>query len=254
MGVVGLLRGQQKPQGEREMSARTSVRSLTEAIIHASNYREAHHEAGSAQATDLTITVSREVGAGGTSVAAEVGQRLGWPVYDNALLEQIAREMHLRTRLLESVDERRMSWLRHCAESFFAGTPVSENAYVRHLVQSVLSLGTHGACVIVGRGAGFILPPATAVRVRLVAERADRIASLARELHVPAEEAARKIDAIDRERDAFVREHFHKDPRDPASYDLILNSSRFSYEECANLVLAALTQRKAHAEAPRLPA
>ena len=137
-----------------------------DAIVRASNYREAHQQARSAHSTALTITISREAGASGTSVAAEVGARLGWPVYDNALLEEIAREMHLRTRLLESVDERRMSWLLQVAESFSQDAPVSENAYVRHLVETILSLGSHGACVIVGRGAAHILPAATTLRVR----------------------------------------------------------------------------------------
>jgi cytidylate kinase len=231
------------------MNARSSARSLTESIMNASGYREAHHEARASQGTDLTIALSREAGAGGTSVGAEVGARLGWPVYDHALLEQIAREMHLRTRLLESVDERRRSWLLQCAESFLQGTTLSENAYVRHLVETIVSLGSHGACVIVGRGAAHVLPPETTLRVRLVAARPDRIANLARELDVAPQEAARRLEAIDRERHAFIKDHFLKDPRDPENFDLTLNSSRFSYPECAEIIIAALQRRKAHAQA-----
>jgi cytidylate kinase len=231
------------------MSARSSARLLTEAIIHASGYREAHQQARSGQATVLTIAVSREAGAGGTSVAAEVGARLGWPVYDHALIERIAQEMNLRTRLLESVDERRMSWLLQCAEGFLQGTTLSENAYVRHLVQTILSLGTHGACVIVGRGATCILPPETTLRVRLVAARPDRIVNLARELNVSQEEAARRLDVIDRERMAFIKGHFRKDPRSAETFDLVLNTSRFSYAECADVILEALRRMKTHAGA-----
>ena len=76
--------------------------------------------------------------------------------------------MHLRTKLLESVDERRTSWLVEFAEAFSQLPLVSEVAYVRHLIQTILSLSVHGSCVIVGRGATHILPPATTLRVALV--------------------------------------------------------------------------------------
>lgn len=125
---------------------------LAEAIVHANSYRESSEEARrTLDAPALTIAVSRQAGAGGTSIAAEVGGRLNWPVYDHALLERIAQEMHLRTRLLDSVDERRTHWLVESVESFSQVPLVNENAFVRHLIQTILSLGTHGACIIVGR-------------------------------------------------------------------------------------------------------
>ena len=44
--------------------------------------------------------------ANGTCIAREVGNGVGWHVYDHELLERIAQDMGLRTVLLESVDER----------------------------------------------------------------------------------------------------------------------------------------------------
>ena len=93
----------------------------------------------------FTITISREVGTGGTCLAREVGRRLGWHVYDHELLEEIAREMNVRASLLESVDERQQSWLTESVEAFLS-TPnksesvpyVTETAFVRHLVETVL--------------------------------------------------------------------------------------------------------------------
>jgi hypothetical protein len=107
-------------------------------------------------------------------------------VYDHELLQWIAQEMHVRTSLLQSVDERRQSWPLETAEAFLTASResdsqamVSESGYVRHLVQTVLALGVHGECVIVGRGAAFILPAETTLRVRLVAPVKQRIATLA---------------------------------------------------------------------------
>jgi len=218
-----------------------SARALAETIVHANSYRQSHEEARlTPDAPALTIALSRQVGAGGTSIATEVGNRLGWPVYDHALLERIAQEMHLRTQLLESVDERQTHWLTECAESFSREPSISTNAYVRHLIQTILSLGAHGSCIIVGRGSAYILPRATTLRVRIVADREHRVLGLSRERGIARAEADTQLDHIDRERIAFIKDHFLKDPRDPQNFDVVLNSSCFSYAECADLIIEAM--------------
>ena len=196
----------------------------------------------------FTIVISREAGTQGTAISQEVGKRLGWQVYDHELLEQIAQDMRLRAALLESVDERRQSWILESLEAFSSGPPVSEAGYVRHLVETVTSLGSHGACIIVGRGAAHILPPAHTLRVRLVAALEDRITYLSRLLNRSREETARYIETSDRERALFLREHFRKDGTDPRNYDLVLNTSRFSIGECADLILESLRRLEAHAQ------
>jgi cytidylate kinase len=221
----------------------------TEALLRANQHWQTHHQrraAGTERQGGFTIALSRETGARGTSVARALGQKLGWPVYDHELLELIAKEMNLRSRLLESVDERRVSWIQDTLAGFALIPAVSEDGYVQHLVETLLSLATHGACVIVGRGAPHILPAATTLRVRLVAPLEDRIAVMSRELHLSREEAARRVPTTDRERARFVQDHFQKDTADPRNYDLVLNSARFSVDECADLIIGALRTLQAH--------
>jgi cytidylate kinase len=211
----------------------------SEAVLRAFQHWEKHRE-DEGKPTAFTIAISREVGARGTTVARELGRRLGWTVYDHELLERIAGELGLRTNLLESIDERRVSWLQECVEALVAVPSVSEGTYVRRLVETVLSLGVLGKCIIVGRGAAQILPAATTLRVRLVADRADRIGVMSQERGLSPAEAARHVEREELERARFVREHFRKDPTDPQHYDLILNTSRFSVAACADLIMQAL--------------
>jgi len=227
------------------MTPRAASERLSEALVRATGHWEARHAASAAEKGGgppraFTIAFSREVGARGTTVAREVGRRLNWPVYDRELVERIAQEMGLRASLLESVDERHAGWLRETLAALSSAPQVSESAFVRHLIQTVLSLGSHGQCVIVGRGAAHILPAATTLRVRLVAPLDERIAVLAGELSVSKEEAARQIKGLDDLRRRFLRDHFGKDPADPLQYDMVLNSGRFTVGECAELVLEAL--------------
>jgi cytidylate kinase len=201
----------------------------------------------SSSAPAFTVALTREAGALGTSVAQEVGRRLQWPVYDHALLEQIAKDLGVRTNLVESVDERRKSWLLEMTEHLLAVPTVSETAYLRHLVETVLSLGAHGECVIVGRGAAFVLPPETTLRVRLVAPLEERVKVLAARLGLSQQEAERQAVQLDRARAEFVRQNFRKDPADPLNYDLFVNVARFTPATAASCVVEALRGLQARA-------
>ena len=193
----------------------------------------------------FTIAISRQSGARGTTTARAVGERLGWAVYDRELVEQIAQDMKLQASLLERVDEKKVGWLQEFMESFSSAPVVSDIAYVHRLAKTIASLVAHGDCVLVGRGVAHILPVETTLRVRLVAPVAWRVAAMSRKLGVNEEEAAVKVAAIDRQRVQFVREHFNKDTTDPSLYDLVLNTERFSVEQCADLIVEALHRLQA---------
>jgi cytidylate kinase len=229
---------------------------LSESLVRAHQHWEQRHVAKDrdsstdpSAAPPMTIAISRQAGARGTSVARQVGAQLGWPVYDHELLERISQEMHVRVELLESIDERKVNWLEERVEAFAAVPHVNQVSYFRHLVETVLSLGLHGQCLIVGRGASFLLPASTTLRVRLVAELADRTTIMAAELGVSRDEAARRIRDADQARSSFVKEHFHLDLAEPLHYDLVLNTSRLTVDDCAAMVITALgALQRRHAE------
>jgi hypothetical protein len=192
-----------------------------------------------------TIALTREAGTPGVELAREIGRRHHWPVYDRELIERIASEMGHHANLLDSLDEKHRSWLLEAVQSLTLAGPVSEAKFIRRLVETVLSLGAIGHCVIVGRGAAQILPPESTLRVRLVAAKEDRVAAAQRKRDLTRVQAERWVEETDRERARFVAEHFHKDPSDPSRYDLVLNMSRWSVEEAADLVLDALKKMEA---------
>lgn len=222
---------------------------VTEALIRSiEHHGEFHRREPTARLPEgrrpLTIALSRETGSQGAAIARALGSQTGWNVYDHELLELIARDMQVRVKLLEDVDERHVSWLQETIEAFCDVAAVREGTYVRHLVETMLSLAARGRCVIVGRGAPFILPATSTLRVRLTAPLGERIANICREQHLSRHEAARHIAHTDRTRTQFVREHFMHDPSDAAHYDLVLNTAMFPVEECASLIADAARARQ----------
>ncbi len=191
-------------------------------------------------ALPFTIAISREAGANGQTIARVVGDRLGWAVYDRELVTLLAEQMGVSAELLEELDEKRGNWLRECLQSLTSAHRPGQSSYIHQLGKVLLMLAAHGECVIVGRGAGQILPAATTLRVRLIAPESERIAVIQKRLGLARDEAERWVQKTDRERHHFVRDHFHKDPGDPHGYDLVLNSVRYSAEAAAVLIVEAL--------------
>lgn len=192
------------------------------ATVHRSDTRRCHA---------ITIALSREAGTMGTAVAREVGKRLEWAVYDHELLERIAQDIAIRTNLLESIDERQVGWLTETFESLLGVPFVSETTYVHRLVKTVLALGAHGECIIVGRGAPFILPAESTLRVRLIRPLGDAA-------------AMRNFEVIDRERQAFVKDHFQYDSSDLRNYHLVLDFARLGIAGCAQIIVEAVNYLK----------
>ena len=202
-------------------------------------------------ALPFSIAFSREAGSGGITTAREVGRRLNWPVFDQELMEKLAKDLNVDVSFVEDFDERRGSWLVDSLKAFSSSASVSEVTYFRRLVRMLQALGARGECVVVGRGSTFVLPRETTLRVRIVAAREDRIAFIAKERGLNHTEAVRFVDTKDRDRLNFIKDHFHKDPADPQNYDLIINRSRFSVDETAEMVIEALQRMQARKAAAR---
>jgi len=203
----------------------------------------------SKESLPVSVAISRQAGSCGAEIADTVGARLGWPVYDQKLLARIAEEKGLNARLLAQLDERCANWLTELIAGFSMRPSPTEGTYMKHLLELLVSLGQVGHCVIVGRGAAYVLPLATTVRVRVVAPRPLRVAKTELRKALSRFEAERWVDQTDADRERFVKSHFNRDPHDPLNYDLILNSGRYSTDECARLIVDATRMREAHLKA-----
>jgi cytidylate kinase len=188
----------------------------------------------------FSIAVSREAGALGHTVAAEVGHRLGWPIYDREILDKIGEDMRRPPQHLRALDERPGSWLEEFLAGLSSRYSVSPDRYLKYLVGALRGLGEIGRCVIVGRGANFILPAETTLRVRLVASAEDRTRVIAQRFSLTLPEAAAWAEKAERLRGEFVRRAFRQDVADPRHYDLVLNMSRLSVEEAADVIVRVL--------------
>src|SRR5215469_8985354 len=101
----------------------------------------------------LTVAVSREAGSRGGSVGRRVARKLGWPVYDQELLEYVSQEGRLHQDLLDGLPPAAAAWLGQRLEQLLRAQSVSQHPSIVRLARAILALAAPGNVVLIGRGA-----------------------------------------------------------------------------------------------------
>lgn len=198
----------------------------------------------------VTIAISREAGARGTSIGRRVGRKLGWQVYDQELLEYIAQEGAFRQEVFERLSPAASQWVEASLESLLREQNLSQHPSIIHLARVILALGAQGEAILIGRGAGCILSAPALLHVRVLAPLEDRVAYMAQWLRLTREEAAERVRLRDSRRAEFISTHFHRSPTDVYQYDLLLNSSKLGEDLAAELIAEAALEKQARIAAP----
>ncbi|HTU92263.1 MAG TPA: cytidylate kinase-like family protein [Gemmataceae bacterium] len=193
----------------------------------------------------LTITISREAGARGGTIARRVGRKLGWQVYDQELLEYMAQEAIVSQGVLDAPPAAPADWVEARLQQLIRDNALSEHPNVVNLARVMLALAAQGQVVLLGRGAACILPHETTLAVRIIAPLSERIAYMAQWLRLTIEEAAERVRLRDERRREFVANNFRRDPSEVHNYDVILNSSQLGEDVCAELIVQAARARAA---------
>jgi cytidylate kinase len=204
---------------------------------------EEHHQAQSPPipvARFQNVCISREAGAGGSALARMVGERLGWKVYDQELIEAIAHRMEVPIDDVRALDEQAPSmvqdWLLPLREEYYA----PQEAYLDHLAKLIEAIGRAGESILVGRGAGFMLPRETTLSVRVIAPLKVRAQRLAERMGVSVRTARRAARDLDRRRAQFDRTMHRTDPNDAHHFDLVLETASLGLDICTEVVVRAV--------------
>jgi cytidylate kinase len=182
------------------------------------------------------LVIEREYGAGGSVIAEQAAQRLGWKLLDNELTERIARRAKINPDVCKHREERIDPWLYRLAKVFWRGSHersvgLADDTIVDadHLIclsQSVIEeAAEEGECVIVGRAAAYFLRDRTdRFSAFLYASRELKYRRVLSEIKDEAE-ALRLVDTVDQERAAFIRHYYNAEWPSRHLYDVMLNTA-----------------------------
>lgn len=181
------------------------------------------------------VTIEREYGAGGAVIAEKLAAKLRWKLWDQALTEEIARQAHVDRGSIERLEERVDPLFYRLMKVFMRGSyerslPVSDLEYldcenlVPFMTRVIEGVAAAGDCVIVGRGAPYVLRARSdAFHVFVYASREEKMRRLL-EIGKSEAEAAELLDSVDQERATFVKTYFGKDWPTREFYHLMINS------------------------------
>jgi cytidylate kinase len=212
--------------------------SAGESPLH--GYRGAvESDFGAGMPAGLTIAISREAGSRGGTIARRAGEKLGWEVYSQEMLEYGAPNAALRQDLLDRLPPAAHGWIEEHLQQLRNDAAIRHQPSILEMAQLVLALAAQGNVILLGRGAGFLLPRRSTLHLRFVAPLADRVAYMSQWLRLTDEEAAEQVRKRDHRRTEYLATHFHRKPNDVHLFDMVLNTSLLGEERCADLVAAA---------------
>lgn len=189
------------------------------------------------------ITISREFGSGGRSIAKSVAERLGYAYYDKELVNQVAEETGFDPKYIEEHGEYAPSKSKFAYAFAAQGMVGAMNGMtVADFIlsmqrQVVLQLAEKGQCVIVGRCADYILRDRTdCLNVFIHADlvsRAERIVRLYGETEKAPEKRLQEKDA---KRRVNYKHFTGRDWGMAQNYHLCLNSAEIGMDRCTDMI------------------
>lgn len=186
------------------------------------------------------ITVSRQPGSEGNEIAAKLAGAFGYNLFDQEIIQAMARDAKISNRVLETLDEKGLNVLEDVVATVIEERHLWPDQYMKHLMRVIGAIGRHGKAVIVGRGANFILPPAQNLRLRIVAPFDKRVNKVAHLYDVDINEARRQIYREEAERRSFTRRYFYANIDDPIHYDMVVNTQLMSDQQVIAAARAVL--------------
>lgn len=178
------------------------------------------------------VAISSELGSRGIPIGRAVAERLGFTFVDREIILRAAGKYDVQVEKLAQIDERRLSFWERFDEE--------KRRYLTFIESALLSFAERGNVIIRGRGAPLLLREIShAIRVRITAPLEIRVRRIMEEEGLDQKGAQAKVKAYDREQAARLEYLFGVDWRSPEHYDLVVNTSRSTWDAYADLIAHA---------------
>jgi cytidylate kinase len=202
------------------------------------------------------ITVSRMYGSGGSEVAERVATELGWSLFDNAMIDAVAERSGLTRAEVSEQDERVPGMAARLASALSLASPEMMHPTPAHGIETteerivavtrrvIEEAVQSGPAVFVGRGAQCLLAERKdALHVFCYAPRAILVQNAITRRGVRPADAERVVADENRQREQYVKRHWHRNWLAVDNYHLCVNTGWMGIEQAAALVVG---QAKRH--------
>ena len=171
----------------------------------------------------MIITITREFGSGGRTIAKKLAEKLGYAYYDYEIVQQIAQESGFAKEYIEENGEDASSTSTFGFIWNNYGYNLSDELYIAQR-NVICELADKGNCVIVGRCSDYILRDRKVVSVYGQNEFAPD----------------KRIKDKDKRRIAYYKYYTDRKWGDAKNYQLCLDSGVLGIDKCVELIEKAM--------------
>ncbi|MGZ8218679.1 cytidylate kinase-like family protein [Methylomagnum sp.] len=208
--------------------------------------------------TPLVVTLSRDYGAGGETIAQTLAECLGLAVYDHEIVELAAKKAKVEAFKFDAQEEDDSPGISTFLYSVLTGTAGELHTYRRALYEALLEM-SHNDCLLMGRGAHLILSNKKVFRVRVVGSKVVCAKRVAEDTGLSLLQAERLVYEVNNKRhkliDNLFRDNFeHCSLEFAKNFDLVINTDHIAAEQAVPIILLAMQQAGFDLRQPAPPA
>ena len=194
-------------------------------------------------------TIGREFGSLGQLVGEKLAERLGIKCYDKELLQKAAKESGFCEEIFENHDEKPTNSFLYSLvmDTYSAGNysaapfldmPLNHKVFLAQF-DAIKKIAEKESCVIVGRCADYALADnPDCLNIFVHADLDDRIHLVSKRMDLTENKARDLVLKNDKQRASYYNYYTCKKWGDSRSYDLTLNTSKISIDQCVDIIIA----------------
>lgn len=201
------------------------------------------------------VTISRQFGALGRSIAHRLSEMLGIEYLDRDIVEATSRRMGLPVSMISAEEENSRAKLFMRAYPLGVGIPSIKDEIFEVQKQIILDFAAKGSCIIVGRCADYILKDEPGLlSVYIYAPLEKRVRNCVEVLGMDEKTARRMTREVDTARENYHRFYIPGYVSPFYHRSICLDSGSFGVEGCAALLAEIVNNREKYgkANAPQL--
>ncbi|MBQ9404798.1 MAG: cytidylate kinase-like family protein [Synergistaceae bacterium] len=192
------------------------------------------------------ITIGREFGSGGREVGRRIAELLGIAYYDREIIAEIAKRTSLSENYVRNVAEHKpvIPFPIHTGRTFWAVIPDYGQSVQQEQHNIIREMASHSDCVIVGRGADYILRDFNPFRLFIYSDMSSKIkrcqdnstSDYDRGAGMTEDELEKRINQINKSRADYYEFYTGQKWGDKANYDLCINTAKIEPIKIAEFV------------------
>ncbi len=182
------------------------------------------------------ITIGREFGSGGRELARHIASVTGFAYYDREIISEIAKRTSLSEKYIQNVAEHKpvIPFPIHTGRTFWAVIPDYGQDVQKEQHTIIHELAEKSDCVIVGRGADYILRDSNPYRIFVYSDddsklkrcRENSSNDYDKGAELTDKELSRRIEQINESRADYYEFYTGQEWGLKSNYDLCVNTSK----------------------------